>query len=132
MRIFTSPFGHLNYAAAFSEKQKQKLIKHFNLPQRSLDCNDGSYAAYVASFEHKGDDEEVKQLRVAVFNEEELKRHKDNTARIYALIVHEAMHIYQDILNEMVEHRPSVEFEAYSVQQICLDLFYCYEQFMKK
>lgn len=41
---------------------------------------------------------------------------------VYALIVHEAMHVWQKIRREMNEDMPSDEFEAYSVQTIVQQL----------
>ncbi|NNI58331.1 hypothetical protein C2817_11540 [Pasteurella multocida] len=40
----------------------------------------------------------------------------------YALLAHEAVHIYQDMIKEMREEEPSPEFEAYSIQNIFLNL----------
>lgn len=42
---------------------------------------------------------------------------------IYALLAHEAMHIWQEIRTITGEKAPSSEYEAYAVQGICLDLF---------
>lgn len=53
------------------------------------------------------------------------------TEEIYALLVHEAMHLWQAIIDTIGEHRPSTEFEAYSVQAICLNLFVAYREATK-
>lgn len=45
---------------------------------------------------------------------------------IMALLVHEAMHVWQYVLEYIGEHKPSYEFEAYMVQKICLKLFDAY------
>lgn len=41
----------------------------------------------------------------------------------YAMLVHEAVHIWQEVKKEIDEKSPSAEFEAYSVQRICVELF---------
>jgi hypothetical protein len=46
----------------------------------------------------------------------------------YALIVHEAVHVWQAICEEIGETSPSSEFEAYSVQSICYNLFTIYKE----
>lgn len=41
----------------------------------------------------------------------------------YALLAHEAVHVWQAIKEEIHEKTPSDEFEAWSIQSICLELF---------
>jgi hypothetical protein len=40
-----------------------------------------------------------------------------------ALIVHEALHVWQQVRAAIGEDKPSSEFEAYSLQAICQELF---------
>lgn len=49
-------------------------------------------------------------------------RPNDNDAQVYALLVHEAVHIWQRVKELLGEHSPSAEFEAYSIQRISLEL----------
>jgi hypothetical protein len=42
---------------------------------------------------------------------------------IAAMLVHEATHIKQVLMQSIGESEPSKEFEAYTMQQICLGLF---------
>ncbi len=37
---------------------------------------------------------------------------------VVGLLVHEAAHVWQEVLEHIGEHRPSAEFEAYSLQSI--------------
>ncbi len=50
-------------------------------------------------------------------------RGKITRAEYAALIVHEAAHVWQHIRDQLGEQRPSPEFEAYSIQSICQELF---------
>jgi len=44
------------------------------------------------------------------------------------LLVHEAVHVWQDLCEGIGEHAPSSEFEAYTVQHISAELFRAYEK----
>jgi hypothetical protein len=44
----------------------------------------------------------------------------------YALLVHEAVHIWQWIKEDIGEDEPSKEFEAYSIQRLSLNLMGAY------
>lgn len=58
--------------------------------------------------------------------------HSHNLKQTYALLVHEAVHIFQEVLKEMREEDPSPEFEAYIIQKISQDLFYEYDRQVKR
>lgn len=47
-------------------------------------------------------------------------------AEMLGLIVHECEHIKQYIFEDIGEKSPSVEFEAYTIQDIATDMFYEY------
>lgn len=46
--------------------------------------------------------------------------------QVLALLVHEAVHIWQNYCEYIRESSPSSEFEAYTVQRIAQSLFYAY------
>jgi hypothetical protein len=48
---------------------------------------------------------------------------KRSICSIFALLAHEAAHIWREARNEIGEFNPSSEFEAYAIQAICLELF---------
>ena len=48
--------------------------------------------------------------------------------QIYGLLVHEAVHIWQEFKNKIGEINPSVEFEAYAIQSISQELFKSFER----
>jgi hypothetical protein len=51
-----------------------------------------------------------------------IREHKDKH-QIYALLIHEAVHIWQEIRINIGESAPSKEFEAYAIQRISMELF---------
>lgn len=51
-----------------------------------------------------------------------------NLNQIHGLLLHEAVHIWQELKEKMGEGDPSVEFEAYSIQALAQDLFELYER----
>lgn len=48
--------------------------------------------------------------------------------QLAAMLVHEAVHIWQGIRDELGEKTPSAEFEAYSIQAISQNLMQAYKQ----
>lgn len=49
--------------------------------------------------------------------------HSYSIEQVFGLLAHEAVHIWQEIRSHLGEQSPSKEFEAYSVQKICQELF---------
>jgi len=64
--------------------------------------------------------------KVAIVCIREMKNHSG--IGIAALLVHEAVHIWQAIKDSIGENNPSSEFEAYSIQKISLGLMDQYSQ----
>jgi len=48
--------------------------------------------------------------------------------QLYAMLVHEAVHVWQDIKESLGEKSPSSEFEAYSIQALSQRLMESYER----
>lgn len=46
--------------------------------------------------------------------------------QVAGIITHEATHVWQEVREQMNEHSPSKEFEAYSLQFIATELLYAY------
>ena len=46
-----------------------------------------------------------------------VRKHKDRI-EMDGLLIHEAVHVWQEIKDDLNEHNPSPEFEAYSIQII--------------
>jgi len=61
-----------------------------------------------------------------------LGKHKGrDPIEIAGLLVHEAVHIWQAIKDNIGEHSPSMEFEAYSIQGISQQLMWAYAELTK-
>lgn len=56
-----------------------------------------------------------------------IKESERSLIEIHGLLLHEAVHIWQQVRKRMGEREPSTEFEAYSIQTISQDLFEMYE-----
>lgn len=57
---------------------------------------------------------------------------KRNPVEIYGLLIHEAVHIWQEIRENIGEKEPSAEFEAYSVQWVAQQLIAAYIKAAKR
>jgi len=51
---------------------------------------------------------------------------------LIGLLVHEAVHVWQEICEELNEQNPSIEFEAYSIQTIAQRLIVAYSKMGSK
>ncbi|WP_284076271.1 hypothetical protein [Herbaspirillum aquaticum] len=107
------------------EKQFRKTQKAMGIPRKDwgemvkpgadATCHtfikgDGSLAAIVTIGPHQG----------------------KTIQQVHALLVHEAVHIWQNIRREIGEDSPSKEFEAYSIQSISQRLMEAYEELTAK
>lgn len=50
-----------------------------------------------------------------------------NKGQVYALLIHEAVHIWQEYCEAIGEKHPSSEFEAYTIQAIAQALMFSYD-----
>lgn len=111
--FYRSPFGHVSYALVRNQKQLNKASQTSKHPFLEL-----GGAAQCSYFEING-------KHVAIVEVGDSLGRSD--VEIYGLIAHEAVHVYQRIVERMGEGKPSKEFEAYSIQRICVDLFDSYK-----
>jgi len=107
--IFTSPFCHLKYTLIRDLKE----CKHLGFKKKLISLNDGAAAAnFIAN--DKG------ETLVVIY----MPRCDADVLFQRALIVHGAVHIWQEIKTMMNKASPGIEFEAYSIQRISQDLIY--------
>jgi hypothetical protein len=65
-----------------------------------------------------------KQTRIIVT----IKKRNRSKAKLFSILAHEGMHIWQEIKRQFEERKPSQEFEAYSLQHIIHELFKAYKR----
>lgn len=121
-RAFTLP---LEYILCTSEKKFRKALKQTGIASwKTEEFIPNGYGAAAHSYES---DDGRKKVIVAFGEHSEFSK-----IEVYALLVHEAIHIWQEVKLMMREKEPSSEFEAYTIQQISQNLMYSYEDQMKK
>ncbi|MFK3558176.1 hypothetical protein [Pasteurella multocida] len=106
--LYKTPIPLITYCLVCNEKELRQAEKLLNL-EKSDFLPHGTEAC-VDKFTNKSC---VVHL--------DITSNTDNN-NFYALLAHEAVHIYQDMIKEMREDEPSPEFEAYSIQNIFLNL----------
>lgn len=111
---FSSPFQHLKYTLIRDLKQCKKL----GIEKELISLPSGANA--TTNFICNEDDT---NLRVIVF----IPYADAPIISQQGLVVHESVHVWQEIKTMMREKEPSIEFEAYSIQRIAQDLLYLLE-----
>lgn len=109
---YTSPFGHVDYTLVRNQTQLDILF----------DSNESDFTFMV------GNPNACVNLRdeFAIVQIGDTSRW--NIQQVHAMLLHEAVHVWQHIRERMGEDTPSSEFEAYSIQRIAQDLFVMYEE----
>ena len=107
------------YGVCLDEKDYHKTLKKLELPERLW-----------APFVNPGKDATVHYWvhddgrNVALVCIKDAHKHKPGS--VVGILVHEAVHIWQAIKEDMGETHPSKEFEAYSIQWIVQELIESY------
>lgn len=106
-----------------NEKQFKQILKHLNIPKgdRHPFLSNWHCSATAHYFEHR---EDMKKSVVVCLGSTEGK----SVIQIHALLVHEAVHIWQQVKETYGEHDPSPELEAYSIQCLSQRLMEEYER----
>lgn len=117
--LFENPY-HLTLCT--TEKQYKRELKRFGIPKADRPAFTGSPQANacVHFFENK----DIGLAAVVC-----IPKVKGKTIhQINALIVHEAVHVWQDVKDSIGEKNPSPEFEAYAIQSMAQCLMTEYER----
>lgn len=115
--LFTSQY----FTLCLTEKAFHKVVKKLDLPKSQYPefIQAGSAHATCHHFKHS----DGRHISIVC-----LRGDKDYTLpQIHALLVHEAVHIWQYTRNDIGETSPSSEMEAYAIQNISQSLFEAYE-----
>ena len=117
MRYHKPVFDVLTYCLVVSKKDAKKVIKKYKLDAGDLPADIGSDA-----YAYHDPNTRIVVVRLIA---EDL-----SLVEVMGLIVHEATHVKQYIMEQISEHNPSDEFEAYTMQEITKNLIQDY--FKKK
>jgi len=117
--LFTSP---VCYALCLSEVKFKRELKRLGAPA-STPFLSGPQAHATAHFS-PGDTTACCIVCLGSTEGMELEQ-------VYALLVHEAVHIWQDVKHRIGEDNPSSEFEAYAIQNISQELMLAYKLLTK-
>lgn len=116
-RSSTIPFPY--FCLCITEAQFKGVLKHLKVTEQIDWIKNAHSDGTTHFFENKG------KTSIAVC----MRLKKGLTIeQIYGLLVHEAVHIWQDIRDSIGEKSPSKEFEAYTVQHIAQELFLAYKK----
>lgn len=115
--LIQTPF---HYALCTTEKGFKKALKKIELPknQHPEFVNDGKDAC-VWSFWSSS-----QRICLVTIRQDE----SYTIEQIYSMLTHEAVHLFQYVHNDIGEKQPSIEFEAYSIQQITQNLIESYNR----
>ncbi len=97
-----------------SEKAWVREMKLLGTPEERYPTT----AGHCQTFEHR----DIRSLHILVTIADEPM----TLAQLVGIIAHECMHVWRFVREHMGEKKPSVEFEAYSMQAITQDIFCAY------
>ena len=109
---YTTPFEHMRYTLVRNQDQLDILFDNVKAPFEFLESNADARVSFI-------DDYAVVQIK---------DERKWGLNQIHGLLLHEAVHIWQELREKMGEESPSAEFKAYTVQSIAQNLFEMYEE----
>lgn len=111
---YMSPFQHVKYTLARNQLHMDLLFDDMHEADQFLSIEGA--AAQVDYYQQGA----YAVVQLGDTSERDL-------IEVYGLLLHEAVHVWQQIKGLMGEREPSSEFEAYSIQAIAQDLFEMYE-----
>lgn len=120
-KLVTSP---IQWCVCLSPEAFNKAQRQLNVPK----AHRGEWITqgFNATVHHIVD--EGREYSVVCYRPDSTK----SRAQQFAMLVHEAVHIWQRIRESMGETTPSCEFEAYSIQSISQDLMQALDTHLSK
>lgn len=100
-----APLSNMEYCLVLDKKQRRDCEKHYGFPKRSLKSELGDGRTFFMRSD---------RLLVCIVSIDE----PDDTLETMSLLVHEVVHVYNAMVQNMADDSPSDEFAAYSVQKI--------------
>ena len=118
--LLSIPFS---YCLVITEKAFERELHLLNVPPASWPSYVNSkHANATAHFFQKTDDTD----ECCIVTLKDWKKHTKTA--IAGVLVHEAVHIWQETRDRMGERFPSVEFEAYAIQRIAQNLMHSFKE----
>lgn len=108
--LVVTPFS---YCLILSEKKFQRELRRLNLPRNDWPQMFGHWHSDATThfFENRG---KIAQAAIVTLRNYDKKTRE----QIHAMLVHEAVHLWQHSVDEYGERSPSSEFMAYGIQTI--------------
>jgi hypothetical protein len=103
------------------EKVFKQELKRLNVRDSFLSHPSAHATAHF--YENKAQE---KKCCIICMHPSAVEREKTNPEGVVALLVHEAVHLWQYIKEDIGEHNPSKEFEAYAIQNLTQELLQSY------
>lgn len=113
VRFFTSAFGFTDFCLVLTEKDLDDVCAYLEIDKSLfIDLPSSGRVDFLQN------DKTGKNVAVMRIQEEE----RYSLAEHIGLIAHECTHIKQAIMEDINEHKPSHEFEAYQVQELVTNM----------
>lgn len=109
------------FALCLNPKAFRRELKHLKVPHSAWPefIHNSQSHGTTHHFERKG-----KRCAIVCVRD----THKHSAEAVTGLLIHEAVHIWQAIRDDLGEHKPSAEFEAYALQNISQELITKFSQ----
>ena len=118
--LMTAP---VYYRLCLTEKDFKRACKHLKVAKK--DRPDFVSNWHSSATTHHFESQEDQRVSILVC----MRGFKDKEdVAVYGLLVHEAVHIWQECKRLLGEHKPSAEFEAYSIQGITQQLMWSFKE----
>lgn len=118
INMYQTPFDHLTYCLVLNPREYSWIQKKYNLEEKDFLSLGGSAQTDLFG---------CKFAIVSINPDLAIEDYQYNS-----MLVHEAIHIWQEMCGIIGEKYPSQEFEAYCVQQISQNLMYEFSQRRKQ
>lgn len=112
IRYYQAPLTDMEYCILFNKQMRKACEKHYGFPMKVLESNIGDGRTFTLTKDRM-------TVCVVVIDE------PDTSLETVSLVVHEAVHVHNTMVEKMRDPNPSDEFSAHSIQQITLNLLRC-------
>ena len=119
--LFELPFMHIAYGLFSCRNDLDAVLKANDIPVYKFDTDEITYAATIRGAHEVSDG--LQRRYAFVYAENMLNDDNTDDARKLSYLVHEAHHVVQFMFECMGEDKPSEEVFAYTLGNVCNNLF---------